>query len=337
MKPLSRPTGETNAGAVVTPSPILIAAAEGEAAGCLRHAGKGTLPDPESLPVLLRISTAIATIRERKELFAAILEQIKPAIPVDDTGILVLNEPGTRWQDWTNADHYQNHPSSAQLQQLGYHEFQPLDRFTEYTLNHSGIMTVAQFREQYPEHPFGAVMWEAGLREMMFTPLVTGGRKLGVLFFDSQREGTYTKGHLALFKAIAGQVAVAVANILANEEILEREREKALLLSLSEDMATIRDRDDLWRVMMEKIKPLVGFDDAVLLILTEDLTEYSFVLTMSPTERQAHALYSRVVGNNKVADSPVPWYLKQPTDLFVQDLQALEADPAFPAMTRPCR
>jgi hypothetical protein len=81
----------------------------------------------------------------------------------------------------------------------------------------------------------------------------------------------------------------------------------------------------------EKDQALVGFDDAVLLILTEDLTEYSFVLTMSPTERQAHALYPRVVGNNQVANSPVPWYLKQPTDLFVQDLQALEADPTFPS------
>jgi hypothetical protein len=55
----------------------------------------------------------------------------------------------------------------------------------EYTLHHTGIMTVAGFMEQYPEHPFGLVMWEAGLREMMFTPLLSGDRKLGVLFFDS--------------------------------------------------------------------------------------------------------------------------------------------------------
>lgn len=107
--------------------------------------------------------------------------------------------------------------------------------------------------------------------------------------------------------------------------------ENAMLLSLSEDIATIRHRNDLWRVMMEKIKPLVNFDDAVLLILNEDLTEYSFVLTMSPAERQAHELYPWVIGPNRVADSPVPWYLARPTDLFVQDLQLLEDDPGFPS------
>jgi GAF domain-containing protein len=213
------------------------------------------LSEAQQITVLLSTSRAIATVRNRKELFASILGQIKPFIPVDDTGILVLDKTSTRWQDWTNVDNYQETLAATQLWQLGYDGFQAIGQAEEYFLNHCGIMTVAQFREQYPEHPFGAVMWEAGLREMMFTPLVTGGQQLGVLFFDSEREGTYTERHLTLFKAIADQVAVAVANILANEEILQREREKALLLSLSEDMATIRDRNDLWRVMMKKIKP----------------------------------------------------------------------------------
>jgi transcriptional regulator with GAF, ATPase, and Fis domain/CheY-like chemotaxis protein len=242
----------------------------------------GTGPAPESLPVLLRINTAIATIRERKELFAAILEQIKPAIPVDDTGIVVLDQTGTRWQDWTNVNHYQNHPASAQLQQQGNDTFQPVDRWLEYTLNHSGIMTIAQFREGYPEHPFGPVMWEAGLREMMFTPLVTGGRKLGVLFFDSQKEDTYTEGHLALFQALAGQVAVAVANILANEEILQREREKSQLLEITELIAQVKATDDLLRLIVDKIKPLFGFHDCGLFVVSSDGKTHSDLAAVLP-------------------------------------------------------
>ena len=241
-------------------------------------AGKTPLTDPENqawpqqacASVLLEISTAIATVRERKELFAAILEKIKPVIPVDDTGLLVLDQTGRYWQDWTNVDNYQETQASAQLKQLGYDGFQPLDRWMTYTLHHSGIMTVAQFRELYPEHPFGAVMWEAGLREMMFTPLVNGGKELGVLFFDSDQEGTYTQAHLALFNGIAGLVAVAVSNILANEEILEREREKSLLLSISEDIASVRDKVDLLRVVIEKIKPLFGFYDCGILVVDKD-------------------------------------------------------------------
>ncbi len=91
-----------------------------------------TRTEEELLLVLLKINTAIASIRERKELFTSILDQIKPLIPVDDTGVLVLDKTGTRWQDWTNVDNYQNHPSATQLQQLGYDGLQPMDRFMEY-------------------------------------------------------------------------------------------------------------------------------------------------------------------------------------------------------------
>ncbi len=142
------------------------------------------VPDFDLHP-LVAIGAAIARVRQRKELFATIIEKIRTVIPVDDTGLLVLDPTGQYWQDWTNVDNYQNAPAATQLQQMGYDGFLPIDRWMEYTLHHTGIMTVAGFMEQYPEHPFGLVMWEAGLREMMFTPLLSGDRKLGVLFFDS--------------------------------------------------------------------------------------------------------------------------------------------------------
>lgn len=45
---------------------------------------------------------------------------------------------------------------------------------------------------------------------------------------------------MRLFKSLAAQIAIRFVNVLANERALEREREKALLLSISEEMATIR-------------------------------------------------------------------------------------------------
>ena len=178
-----------------------------------------TLLAPDETSLLLTISQTIAAVRDRKELFTAIFEHINPVIPVDDTGLVVLDKTGNYWQDWTNVDNYQGHQAATRLQQMGYDQFLPMDRFTEYTLNHTGVLTVTQFRVQYPEHPFGEVMWEAGISELLFTPLMHGGQKLGVLFLDSEQEGTYTEAHLRLSKTIADLIAVAVANILANEEV----------------------------------------------------------------------------------------------------------------------
>ena len=190
-------------------------------------------------------------------------------IPVDDTGLVVLDKTGTYWQDWTNVDNYQGHQAATKLQQMGYDRFLPMDRFTEYTLNHTGVITVAQFRVQYPEHPFGEVMREAGISELMFTPLMHGGKKLGVLFLDSEQEGTYTEAHLRLSKTIADLIAVAVANILANEEILEREREKAILLEITEALSRTNSRQAVLQVVYDHVRRLLPFNGSGLFEINE--------------------------------------------------------------------
>jgi hypothetical protein len=73
-------------------------------------------------------------------------------------------------------------------------------------------------------------------------------------------------------------------NILANEEILEREREKALLLSLSEDMASIRDRQDLWRVMMEKVQQLLPHDESPQVFVLDETTNTMRALLIAPSD-----------------------------------------------------
>ncbi|MBD2463014.1 PAS domain S-box protein [Oscillatoria sp. FACHB-1407] len=47
----------------------------------------------------------------------------------------------------------------------------------------------------------------------------------------------------------------------ANAEILEREREKTVLLSISQTIATVRDKSDLLKLIIEQVKPLLNFHD----------------------------------------------------------------------------
>jgi transcriptional regulator with GAF, ATPase, and Fis domain len=268
---------------------------------------------PVDPTVLLKFITAMATIKERKALFTTILNEVKPYISVDDTGLLVLDNSGEYWQDWTTVDKYQETQAASQLQELGYDRFQPMDRCVEYFLHHSGVVGVAQFMELYPEHPFGAIMWEVGLREMMFTPLVNGGKKLGVLFFDSEQQGTYTQEHLPLFQGVADQVAVAVANILANEEILAREWEKIQLLEITELIAQVKATDDLLRLIVNKIKPLFGFHDCGLFVVSPNGKTHSDLAAVlpdvSPSEwNQAIASVSTHVDH---PGSPVEWMIKE--------------------------
>ncbi|GAB3220949.1 sigma 54-interacting transcriptional regulator [Spirosoma arcticum] len=273
-----------------------------------------TLLAPDETSLLLAVSRAIATIRDRKELLATIFEQIKPIIPVDDTGILVLDSTGQYWQDWTSVDDYQQTQASAMLQQLGYDQWLPMDRFGEYTLTHTGIMTVAHFKEHYPEHPFGPVMWEVGLREMLYTPLVNGGRKLGVLFFDAEQEGTYTEQHVRLFKPIADLIAAAVHNILANEEILERKQEKTKLLAISEAITMARTPRQFLRLVYERVQLLFPFDDAGLFTLdTTGQYHRDWVIDYEATDPSENFTRAGITGYIPHANTPIAAMMAAPT------------------------
>ncbi len=308
--PVMLPTSTTSQPTNFCPQLMKVASKPTAQKDPLANPGNQVGQPGERESVLLALSTALAGIRERKELFGTIIEKIRPVIPVDDTGLLVLDKTGRYWQDWTNVDNYQGHAASTQLKQMGYDGLLPVDRWMEYTLNHTGIMTVGKFKEQYPEHPFGPVMWEAGLREMMFAPLVHRGDRLGVLFFDSQQAGTYSETHLPLFQAVADLIAVAVANILANEEILEREREKATLLSISEQLATIRDKHDLFSVIFQKLRPVFRFDDAVVVLCDEQRQHTLHLHTATNPSAQHNDHYQFIISERvPVAGTPYEEFL----------------------------
>jgi transcriptional regulator with GAF, ATPase, and Fis domain len=120
----------------------------------------------------------------------------------------------------------------------------------------------------------------------------------------SRSEAKFGILKLNLFQAIADQVAVAVANILANEEILEREREKAMLLSISEQLATIRNKEELLALTLERLKPVFGFEEAVLSLYDQD-SEYVQHYNLDQENKPKGPYYRQVVSEKlSLQDSP---------------------------------
>ncbi|GAB3740299.1 sigma-54-dependent Fis family transcriptional regulator [Spirosoma lituiforme] len=223
----------------------------------------------DAVTILLQLSKTIVSVRERKELLATIFRELKAHLPIDDTAILILDKTGQYWQDWTIRDNDQETEGNILLQQLGYGRWIPLDRWMAYSLQQAGIISVKQFQEQYPEHPFRVILWEFGVRDMLHVPLVYKGKPLGVLMLDAKSEGAYQPAHLSLVQLVADLIAVAVANILANEEILAREREKSALLAITEAISRTQNRKQLLRVVYEHIKNVFPFDNAGLFVIDE--------------------------------------------------------------------
>ncbi len=223
---------------------------------------------------LLAISESVASIQDRKELFKVIFEKINPIIPIDDVGILILDESGTQWKDWAVLDNYHDTDSNDTLHRTGLIDFLPLDSLTKLSLKETCIRNITNLKKDHSDNTFVEIMAQSGLKEFLFTPLKVGNKTIGAIFFDSRKEGVYHLGQFPLFKAIADQLAVAVSNVLANEELLEEKNFKEILLAISESVASIQDRKELFKVIFEKINPIIPIDDVGLLILDETGTKW---------------------------------------------------------------
>ena len=93
-------------------------------------------------------------------------------------------------------------------------------------------------------HPFIPAILKFKLYCAIVCPLQVRGEVFGYFSLTSF-EDIYRQEQLAFFSAVTDCIAVAVSNILANDEILERERVKTLQIEIGKALAeecTWRDR-----------------------------------------------------------------------------------------------
>ena len=187
---------------------------------------------------LLSISEAVASIQDKSNLLRVIFDRVKPIFRFYDVGLFVLDEQDMI-EDWTVSD-----PSIAistvneQLHQRGVSKI-PLQGsalewgFAQVREENPIILayTDAIF-EQFPDYYQWDVIKEIGYQEAMITSLKTRGKATGLLMFNSLQSNFFRQEQFTLFQAIADQLAVAVSNVLANEDIQRRERFKTLQVEL---------------------------------------------------------------------------------------------------------
>ena len=79
-----------------------------------------------------------------------------------------------------------------------------------------------------------------GYRDCLAANLVVGEKVLGMFCINALEKDHFKKERFSLFKNVTDQLSVAISNILANEDILKREREKTLLLQITEQVTKLR-------------------------------------------------------------------------------------------------
>lgn len=124
-------------------------------------------------------------------------------------------------------------------------------------------------------HPGISFIYKTGIRSITGIKLVYNTREIGFITILSEQLQPFNDIDLNLLQAVASQLSIGLANILANEELQDREDEKSTLLSLSSELASIRDKDDLCRIIAGTLKGIFHFKGFAIGLIDESRRTHS--------------------------------------------------------------
>ncbi|MBX2873636.1 MAG: sigma 54-interacting transcriptional regulator [Saprospiraceae bacterium] len=238
---------------------------------------------------LLNISEAMTAIRNRHDLFRVMTDQIGPVLNFSDAIITKVDTTYSSFQTFLTdlPDAPKRHPKYGDAVDV----WMPIvDSEVEFALRQEDVFTwkTDEILGLYPDSPVLQLLKDTGLTHSIGTKLYQANELMGFLFFHFDHEPTLEE---SLIKNIGEQSAAALSNILANEEILERQQEKEVLLTISEQVAQARNWNELFVTVLEKLRPIFGFADAVITYPTKDSFEKLRILTAENELNSTHSKY----------------------------------------------
>lgn len=280
---------------------------------------------------LIEFSHDIASARTRDDLSRVIHQSLKKLGRVRAYFIRTINDDGITLSPFMHDRdvHYIDDPRFKKLLNT---RIKKTEGLTGRVLSGTMPLTV-DFAEEskqgntdhYTEFWKGMGEQKAAFQKMVGVPLRTGNIDLGILWVITDQI------NLNLLKGISDQIAVAISNTRSNDEIIARENEKSILLSLSEEIAALRSREDLLRVVNTRIKSLFSVNEFGIAQINEDGTTYGAFIMDVGTGLKNVAGFNEVTSAKYSISDPLFSSILKSEDPVILDVYRLAGKPGMPA------
>ena len=204
---------------------------------------------------LLGISQATTNIRNRDDLYQTIMGQIRPIVNFDDAVTVVLSKDKSTYNHLLTAapEMTKNHKYYHQLvnRPLPYKNSPFEEMFDGPDQNQ---YTLENWLAQWPDYPGFILMRDVGLHYSTALKLRNSGEVFGILLLHFKEKQNEKDSAKKLYPNIADQLSVAVSNVVANEELLQREYEKTLQINITN---TLIEEDD-WEDKLLRLSKLLN-------------------------------------------------------------------------------
>jgi diguanylate cyclase (GGDEF)-like protein len=253
--------------------PPLPVAAQGPAADEVDRLGRALLRLGATLERRFAEANALVRLGERVnaglvlgEVLDQVFDSFRPIIPFDRIGCSLLEDDGRVARAvWTRA--------VGGVPQLGPGYTAPLEGSSLAQIIETGRPRIINDLEQYlREHPGSRstrLVLADGVRSSLTCPLVALGRRVGFVFFSSNRAGSYTERHVELLTLVAGQLSLVVekgrlyADVLQAKADLEEANRTLSRVALLDGLTGVPNRRSMdemlhnsWRRALRNRTPL---------------------------------------------------------------------------------
>jgi transcriptional regulator with GAF, ATPase, and Fis domain len=241
--------------------------------------------------LLLQLSFYISTIRNKNDFSEVIAKNIGKLFDFKDLAVIICN--GNE-----SYDTFQFSPDKLDSPNSGWKTTAGqciyfLETCFDKVRGTEGIVSfdMEQLYYQQDVPDYIKTEYEGGIKEKIVIALRDEDGIIGMFFVNTTHKSAYCDQQLDLIKGVSYQLSTAVSNILANEEIARREKERELLLALSIDIAAVRNNNELLGVITQRLKNILGFCHTVIATVNEDQTTVSAFLLDPDAKSKNHPTY----------------------------------------------
>ncbi|MDO7848823.1 sigma-54-dependent Fis family transcriptional regulator [Hymenobacter sp. M29] len=210
--------------------------------------------------LLLHLNEAIATIRDKDQLFKVVTTKLRLIFPFDLIGINIFDET-LQYKRLFLRDYYG--VDEAPPVPEGMEQFSPIAGTPIEVLVADPRVrqfTPKEYMANYPHYAPYNKFEKLGVKHLTAVPLHIAGRLTGFLTLASRRVPNLTAADEKLLEKIGSLIAVAVANTLAFEEVARREQERTLQLNITNTLLSVKQRVPLFRAVAESLSQVIPFD-----------------------------------------------------------------------------
>ncbi|HEX5410681.1 MAG TPA: sigma 54-interacting transcriptional regulator [Terriglobia bacterium] len=265
---------------------------------------------------LLEINNAIITKLSQHDLFHAICEALKRVVPYGRVA-LILRDPGTNVLRIAALEG----PFQGKDFAVG-HEVGP-ESISRWIIDHRRPFLRRNLEAEW-KYPTERLLLDSGIRSLCALPLLVREDTSGVLFLVSPAAGEYSEDDVFFLQDVANQVALAIGNMQAYEEIGNLNKQVATtaehlrtLLEINNAIVTNLSQEALLRSIAESLRVGVPFDRAALTIYQPGREVFRFVAI----EGRAVSNYFRPRLEISPVNNSVGWVFHHQRPILRQDLE----------------